>query len=232
MRTIGLLGGMSFESSLEYYRLLNELARERLGGLHSARSVMLSVDFAEIERLMSESRWQETGAVLADEARRLESAGAELLALCTNTLHKVAPEIEAAVSIPFVHIADAAAVRVVEEGQRTIGLLATAYTMEQDFYRDRLERHGLEPLVPAAGDRAEIHRIIFEELCLGRIEPSSAEFFQRVIADLAGRRAEGILLGCTELGLIVSPEKSALPLYDTTRIHVEAIMELALAGGR
>jgi aspartate racemase len=228
MRTIGLIGGMSFESSLDYYRLLNELVRDRLGGLHSARSVMLSVDFAEIDQLMRDDRWQQAGEVMAAEAQRLERAGAELLALCTNTLHKVAPAIEQAVSIPFIHIADEAATRVLEAGQRTIGLLATAYTMEQDFYRERLESHGLEVLVPAADDRAETHRIIFEELCLGRIELSSGEFFQRVIVDLAGQGAEGILLGCTELAQIVAPEKSPLPLYDTTRIHVEAIVEIAL----
>ena len=228
MRTIGLLGGMSFESSLDYYRLLNELMRDRMGGLHSARSVMLSVDFAEIDQLMRDDRWQQAGEVLAAEAQRLERAGAELLALCTNTLHKVAPAIEQAVSIPFIHIADEAATRVLEAGQRTIGLLATAYTMEQDFYRERLESHGLEVVVPAADDRAEIHRIIFEGLCLGRIEPSAGEFFQRVIVDLAGQGAEGVLLGCTELAQIVAPEKSPLPLYDTTRIHVEAIVEIAL----
>jgi aspartate racemase len=219
---------MSFESTLEYYRLLNELVRERLGGLHSARCVLLSVDFAEIECLMREERWQEAGEILVGEAQRLESAGAELLALCTNTLHKVAPEIESAVSIPFVHIADAAAARIKEAGRRKIGLLATAYTMEQDFYRDRLESNGLEVLVPAADDRAEIQRIIFEELCLGRIERASGKFLQRVIADLEGQGAEGILLGCTELGIIIHPEENALPLFDTTRIHAEALVKLAL----
>lgn len=229
MRKIGLLGGMSFESSLEYYRLLNELARERLGGLHSARCVLLSVDFAEIECLMRAERWQEAGEILSGEARRLESAGAELLALCTNTMHKVAPEIEKSVSIPFVHIADAAAARIKEAGRRKIGLLATAYTMEQDFYRARLESNGLEVLVPAADARAEIQRIIFEELCLGRIERASGEFFRRVIADLEGQGAEGILLGCTELGMIIHPDENALPLFDTTRIHTEALLGLALA---
>lgn len=229
MRTIGLLGGMSFESSLEYYRLLNELVRERLGGFHSARSVMLSVDFAEIESLISEDRWQQAGEVLAEEARRLEGAGAELLALCTNTLHKVAAQIEEAVSIPFVHIADAAAIRIEAAGLSTIGLLGTAYTMEQDFYRERLVGHGLDVLVPDAADRAEIHRIIFEELCLGRIESSSREFFVRTIMALAERGAEGVLLGCTELGSIVRSEDTPLPLFDTTRIHAEAIVELALS---
>lgn len=229
MRTIGLLGGMSFESSLEYYRLLNELVRERLGGFHSARSVMLSVDFAEIESLVSEDRWQQAGEVLAEEARRLEGAGAELLALCTNTLHKVAAQIEEAVSIPFVHIADAAAIRIEAAGLSTIGLLGTAYTMEQDFYRERLVGHGLDVLVPDAADRAEIHRIIFEELCLGRIESSSREFFVRTIMALAERGAEGVLLGCTELGSIVRSEDTPLPLFDTTRIHAEAIVELALS---
>jgi len=229
MRTIGLLGGMSFESSLEYYRLLNELVRERLGGFHSARSVMLSVDFAEIELLVREDRWQQAGEALAEEARRLEGAGAELLALCTNTLHKVAVQIEEAVSIPFVHIADAAAIRIEAAGLSTIGLLGTAYTMEQDFYRERLVGHGLDVLVPDAADRAEIHRIIFEELCLGRIESSSREFFVRTITALAERGAEGVLLGCTELGSIVRIEDTPLPLFDTTRIHAEAIVELALS---
>jgi aspartate racemase len=228
MRTIGLLGGMSFKSSLEYYRLLNEQVNERLGGLHSARCILLSVDFAEIDRMMREDRWQEAGEMLAAEAKRLESAGAELLALCTNTLHRVAPEIERAVSIPFLHIADAAAARIEQAGRRTIGLLGTAYTMEQDFYRQRLERHGLSVLVPEPSDRAEIHRIIFEELCFGRVEPASSELFHRVIAALQTKGAEGILLGCTELGAIVLPEENALPLFDTTRIHVEMLVELAL----
>jgi aspartate racemase len=228
MRTIGLLGGMSSESSAEYYRLLNELVRERLGGLHSARCVLLSVDFAGIDKLMSEGGWDEAGETLAADARRLEAAGAELLLLCTNTLHRVAPAIEAAISIPFLHIADAAAERLVRARVRRVGLLGTAFTMEQDFYRKRLEGHGLEVLVPDSGDRAELHRIIFEELCEARVEPSSRETCRRLIAALVERDAEGILLGCTELGLLIRAEDSEVPLFDTTRIHVEAAVELAL----
>jgi aspartate racemase len=229
MRTIGLLGGMSSESSAEYYRLLNELVRERLGGLHSARCVLLSVDFAGIDELMREGRWEETGETLAADAQRLEAAGAELLLLCTNTLHKVAPAIEAAVSIPFLHIADAAADRLAQAAVRRVGLLGTAFTMEQDFYRERLEGHGLEVLVPDSGDRAELHRIIFEELCEARVEPSSRDSCRRLIATLVERGAEGILLGCTELGLLVGDEDSEAPLFDTTRIHAEAAVELALS---
>lgn len=229
MRTIGLLGGMSPESSVEYYRFLNELVRERLGGLHSARCVMLSVDFAGIEALMREGLWDEAGESLATDARRIEAAGAELLLLCTNTLHRVAPAIEAAITIPFLHIADAAADRLRTVGVDKVGLLGTAFTMEQDFYRARLQSHGLEVLVPPADDRAELHRIIFGELCEARIEPTSRRTCRRLIAELAEQGAEGVLLGCTELGLLIQPEDSPRPLFDTTRIHVEAAVELALS---
>ncbi|MGZ4462792.1 MAG: aspartate/glutamate racemase family protein [Gaiellaceae bacterium] len=229
MHTIGLLGGMSSESSVEYYRLLNELVRDRLGGLHSARCVMLSVDFAGIDALMREGLWDEAGETLATDARRIEAAGAELLLLCTNTLHRVAPAIESVISIPFLHIADAAARCLREAGVSKVGLLGTAFTMEQAFYRERLEGHGLEVLVPMPGDRAELHRIIFEELCEGHIEPSSRDTCRRLIADLGTRGAEGILLACTELGLLITPGDSPLPLFDTTRIHVEAAVELALS---
>ena len=228
MRTIGLIGGMSFESTLEYYRLLNELVRDRLGGFHSARCLIASVDFAEIELMMREDRWDDAAAALATDARRLEDGGAELLLLCTNTLHKVAPAIEAAVSIPFLHIADAAARSLTKHGVGTVGLLATAYVMEQDFYRARLEKHGLQVVVPEAEARAEVHRIIFEELCMSRVEPSSRDFYVRTIESLAERGAEAVLFGCTEIGLLVRREDSPIPPFDTTRIHAEAAIDFAL----
>jgi aspartate racemase len=231
VRTLGLIGGMSYESTLEYYRLLNQLVNERLGGLHSARCLLASVDFAEIDLMMEEDRWADAGESLAADAKRLEESGAEIILLCTNTLHKVAPAIEAAVSVPFLHIADAAAARLREAGVEKVGLLATAYTMEQDFYRDRLAGHGLEVLIPGPERRPEIHRIIFDELCLGQIEQSSRAYYIEAIEELAAAGAEAILLGCTEIAALVSPEDSPLPLFDTTRIHVEAAVEAALADG-
>ena len=230
MKRIGLLGGMSWESSAEYYRLVNEATRDRLGGLHSADCLLRSVDFTEIEALQREGRWDEAGARLAAEAAGLAAAGAELLVLCTNTMHKVADAITDAVDVPFVHIADTTAEAVRARGLHTVGLLATAYTMEQDFYVGRLrDLHGLEVLVPDDADRAIVHRVIYEELCVGVIEDGSRAEYRRIMAALAERGAEAILLGCTEIDLLVGPEDSPVPVFDTTRLHAERAVELALA---
>ena len=231
MKRIGLLGGMSWESTIEYYRLVNEATRDRLGGLHSADCLLRSVDFTEIEALQREGRWDEAGARLAAEAVGLVAAGAELLVLCTNTMHKVADAIMDAVDVPFVHIADTTAEAVRAHGLQTVGLLATAYTMEQDFYVGRLrDRHGLEVLVPDAGDRQIVHSVIYEELCVGVIEDGSRNEYRRIMAALAERGAEAILFGCTEIDLLVGPEDSPVPVFDTTRLHAERAVELAIAG--
>jgi aspartate racemase len=230
MRVIGLLGGMSWESTAEYYRIINEEVRRRLGRQHSARILMYSVDFEEIERLQNAGEWTTAGDILAEEAARLERAGADLLLLCTNTMHKVAPAIEAAVRIPLVHIADATAERILAANSRRVGLLGTRFTMEEDFYRARLaERHGLEVVVPPAEDRAVVDRVIFAELCQGEILESSRDEYVRIIAALAGQGAEGVILGCTEIGLLIQPQHSPIPVYDTARIHAERGVELALA---
>jgi aspartate racemase len=232
MRRIGLLGGMSWESSAEYYRLINEATRERRGGLHSADCLLRSVDFAEIEALQRSGSWQQAGERLAAEARSLADAGAELLVLCTNTMHKVAHVVSAAVEIPLVHIADATADAIRAAGLSTIGLLATAYTMEQDFYVGRLrERHGLGVLVPGAEDRKLVHDVIYDELCLGVINDASRDAYRAVIAGLVERGAQGIVLGCTEIGLLVGEHDSPVPIFDTTRLHAEKAVELALQPG-
>jgi aspartate racemase len=230
-RVIGMLGGMSWESSAEYYRLANELTRERLGGLHSARLVLASVDFAEIERLQVGGEWVQAGRLLAEVARGVEAAGAELLVLCTNTMHKVADQIQAAIEIPLLHLADATAAAVQRDELTTVGLLGTAFTMEQDFYRDRLAAHGLHVLVPDAADRAEVHRIIYDELCLGVVRDSSRQLYRDVIARLVAAGAEGVILGCTEIELLVGEHDSPVPTYPTTRLHVEAAVAAALAPG-
>jgi aspartate racemase len=229
-RVIGMLGGMSWESTAEYYRLANELVRDRLGGLHSARLVLASVDFAEIERLQVAGEWELAGRLLADEAARLQAAGAELLVLCTNTMHKVADQVQAAVSIPLLHLADTTAAAVRAAGLRTVGLLATGFTMEQDFYRERLAGHGLRVLVPDASDRAEVHRIIYEELCLGVVRDDSRELYREVIDRLVAAGAEGIILGCTEIELLIGAADSPVPVFPTTRLHVEAAVDASLAG--
>jgi aspartate racemase len=229
MRRIGLLGGMSWESSAEYYRFVNEEVRERLGGLHSADCLLRSVEFAEIEELQRTGAWEEAGELLAREAAALEAAGAELLVLCTNTMHKLAPQIEAAISIPFVHIADTTADAVRAADMKRVGLLATAYTMEQDFYVGRLrDAHGLDVLVPEPEDRALVHRVIYDELCQGVVLDASRDAYRRVMASLADRGAEGILLGCTEIDLLVGPADATVPLFDTTRLHARRAVELAL----
>ncbi len=230
MRRIGLLGGMSWESSAEYYRLVNEATRDRLGGLHSADCLLRSVDFASVERLQRAGRWEEAGALLAEEASALAAGGAELLVLCTNTMHKVADAITAAVDIPFVHIADTTAHAVRAHGFRTVGLLATAYTMEQDFYVGRLrDEHGLEVIVPDPDDRAIVHAVIYQELCVGVVNDASRDEYRRIMRELAGRGAQAILLGCTEIDLLVGPADAPVPVFDTTRLHAERAVELALA---
>jgi aspartate racemase len=230
MKVIGLIGGMSWESSIEYYRLINELARERLGGLHSARSLMYSVDFAEIETLQTESRWDEAGEAMADAAARLERGGADFLVLCTNTMHHVAQAIEDAVSIPLLHIADATAAAIKAAGLQTVGLLGTRYTMEMEFYRGRLEsKHGLRVMTPPEPDRTSVHDVIFGELVLGEIRAESKAVYLRVIEGLIDAGAEGIVLGCTEIGLLIKAADVRVPVFDTTRIHAEQAVEMALA---
>ena len=228
MRLIGLLGGMSWESSAEYYRLANQLVREQVGGLASARLLLHSVDFAEVERLQAEDRWDEAGELLAAAASGLEAAGAELLLLCTNTMHKVAPAVEAAVSIPLLHIGDVTAAAVRAAGIGRVGLLATAYTMEQPFLRERLAGHGLTVIVPGAEDRALVHRVIYDELCRGVVTEESRHSFRQVIGRLVADGAEGVILGCTEIELLVDQSDSVVPVYPTTRLHVEAAVAAAL----
>lgn len=231
MRRIGLLGGMSWESSAVYYRFVNEAVRDRLGGLRSADCVLRSVDFAGVEALQRAGDWDAAAALLAAEARALEAAGAEVLVVCTNTMHKVADEIAAAVpALDFVHIADATADAVRAGGLTRVGLLATAYTMEQDFYVGRLrDRHGLDVLVPDDRQRAEVHRVIYEELCVGVVRDVSRDAYRATMAALADRGAEAILLGCTEIDLLVGAADAPVPVFDTTRVHSERAVDLALA---
>jgi len=232
MKTIGLLGGMSWESTVPYYQTINRVVGERLGGLHSAKILLYSVDFAEIERLQHEERWHESGELLARAGRTLEAGGADFLVLCTNTMHRVAPQIEAAVSIPLLHIADATAERVVASRVGRVGLLGTRYTMEQDFYRGRLEQLGLEVLVPSQGDRETVHRIIYDELCRGSIlEPSRREY-GRVVSELVAAGAGGVILGCTEIGMLLRASDSPVPLFDTAQIHAEKAAIYALGDRR
>jgi aspartate racemase len=231
VKTIGLLGGMSWQSTVPYYQTINRVIGERLGGLHSARIVLHSVDFHEIEQLQHADRWPEAGQILAGAARSLEGAGADFLVLCTNTMHRVASQIEDAVTIPLLHIADATAGRIKAAGLHRVGLLGTRFTMEQEFYRGRLEaQHGLDVLVPPEDDREAVHRIIYEELCRGRVLESSREQYQDVVSALVRRAAEGVILGCTEIGLLLRPSDAAVPLFDTAAIHAEAAADYALSG--
>lgn len=230
-KVIGLIGGLSWESSAEYYRIINELVRARRGGLASARVLMWSFDFAEIEALQASGRWDDATALMIDAAGRLERGGADLVLICSNTMHRMADAVQAAIGIPLVHIADPTAERIKAAGVTRVGLLGTAFTMEQDFYKGRLaDRHDLAVLVPEAADRAAVHRIIYEELVQGRVEPSSRAVYRDVIERLVGRGAEAIILGCTEIMLLVQPEDSTVPLYDTTTIHAEAAVAIALEG--
>lgn len=230
MKTIGLLGGMSWESTLPYYRHINEAVRERLGGLHSARLVLYSLDFHEIEALQRQGDWAAAGTLLADAARRLESAGADFLLLCTNTMHKVADAIEAASALPLLHIADPTAAAIQAAGLQRVGLLGTRFTMEQPFYRQRLEdRHGIQVLVPDEPDRAEVHRVIYEELCQGVVSEVSRQAYRQVITRLVARGAQAVILGCTEIGLLVRADDAEVPLFDTCVLHAQAAAERALS---
>jgi len=229
LKTIGLIGGMSWESTVPYYSQINQTIKQRLGGLHSARLVLYSVDFHEVEKLQHAGNWEAAGAIMADAARSLQAAGADFLVLCTNTMHKVAAAIESAVAIPLLHIADPTAAEIRKAGHTTIGLLGTRFTMEQAFYRDRLiERHGLKVIVPGPEDRDSIHRIIYEELCLGVVKDESRNAYRRIMTGLAAQGAQAIILGCTEISLLVAQTDSEVPLFDTTAIHARAAAEEAL----
>jgi aspartate racemase len=230
VKRIGLLGGMTWESSAEYYRIVNEATRDRLGGLHSADCVLRSVDFTDVEVLRRTSRWEEAGAAPAADAAALVAAGAELIVLCTNTMHKVADAIGGAVEVPFLHIADTTADAVRARGLQTVGLLATGYSMEQDFYAGRLrDRHGLTVLVPDEPDRQIVPSVIYDELCVGIVDDGTRDKYRRIMGVLADRGADGIPLGCTEIDLLLGPQDSPVPLFETTRLHAERAVELALA---
>ena len=230
MKTIGLIGGMSWESTLPYYRLLNEGIRQQLGGLHSAKCILVSVDFHDIEQLQRVGDWDGAGLILADAARLLATAGADFIVLCTNTMHKVAAHIEAAVPIPLLHIADATAAVIKQSGGRRVGLLGTKFTMQQPFYRERLsEKHGIEVLLPNETEQDSLHQIIYQELCRGEINPESKQAVRKMMAGLAWQGIDGIVLGCTEIGLLVGKADAAVPLFDTTLIHANAAVRWALA---
>lgn len=230
MRTVGLLGGMSWESTLSYYRLINEGVKTALGGLHSAQIVLYSVDFDPIEKLQHAGNWPATAAILSDAAKKIEAAGADFLLLCTNTMHKVAADIEHAITIPFLHIADATARQLLQDGVDTVGLLGTAFTMEEDFYKGRLmERHRLNVIVPDNDARQLIHRVIYQELCLGQIRDDSRQRFLAIVDTLQQQGAQAIILGCTEIGLLITQDHTAIPLYDTTAIHAAATVKMAIA---
>lgn len=229
-RVIGLIGGMSWESSAEYYRIINQATRNRLGGLHSARCLMWSFDFGEIEALQHAGDWDGATRLMVDAARRLERGGADFFLICTNTMHRMADEVAASVRIPLLHIADPTATRIAQAGIGRVGLLGTAFTMEQDFYKGRLAtRHGLDVLVPEAEDRALVHRVIYDELVQGRVEPASRAAYREVIARLVDRGAEAVILGCTEIMLLIGQQDSPVPLFDTTSIHAEAAVEQAFS---
>ncbi|MBP7934887.1 MAG: aspartate/glutamate racemase family protein [Phycisphaerae bacterium] len=230
MKTIGLIGGMSWESSVEYYRIVNQAVRRRLGGLHSAQCVMFSFDFTEIVALQRKAAWDEAASRMIEAGNAVKKAGADFIVICTNTMHKLAPALEAAVAIPLLHIADPTAREAKARGIRKIGLLATKFTMEEEFYVERLSRlHGLEVLVPESSDRQRVHGIIFDELCQGRVLNDSRTKMQAIIQSLADKGAQGIMLGCTELGLLIKDKDCPLPLFDTTVLHAEAAAEMAMA---
>jgi aspartate racemase len=229
MKTIGLIGGMSWESSLEYYRIVNESVKKKLGGLHSAKCVMYSVDFDEIETLQREGRWEQATQAMIAAARHVQAGGADFVVICTNTMHKMAEDVERAIGIPLLHIADATADAVKAGGLCRVGLLGTKFTMEGEFYRGRLvERHGLEVLIPEAEDRETVHRVIYGELVLGEIKTESQELYKAIIERLTAAGAQGIILGCTEIGLLIKEKDCRVPLFDTTAIHATAAVEFAL----
>jgi aspartate racemase len=230
VKTIGLIGGMSWESSIEYYRIINQTVKAKLGGLHSAKSVMVSVDFAEIEALQHQGKWDEAAKLLIAAAQDVQNGGADFVIICTNTMHKLADEVQKHIHIPLFHIADATAQRIKAQGLKKIGLLGTKFTMEEGFYKDRLtEDHGLEVVIPTQQERDIVHRVIYDELCLGQIEQPSKDEYIRVMDRLVQRGAEGIILGCTEISLLVGQGDSSVPLFDTTQIHAVAAVEYALA---
>ena len=229
MKTIGLLGGMSWESTAEYYRIANQTVRDRMGGLHSAKILLDSVDFAEIGLMQREDRWGDAADLLATHARGLQDAGAEMVLICTNTMHKVAPEVSAAIDVPLLHIADAAAAAVHTAGLSRVGLLGTAFTMEQPFYRERLAEHGLDVVIPGDRDRELVHRVIFDELAMGIVSDESRASYRRIIEGLVADGAEGIILGCTEIELLVTGEDCPVPVFPTARLHIEATVEAAFA---
>lgn len=229
MKTIGLIGGMSWESSLEYYRIINEFVRDKLGGLHSAKIVMVSFNLAEIATLQNEGNWDAAAQLLIGAAQRLEKAGADVLVICTNTMHKVADPVQKNVRIPLLHIVDATAEEIKTRGLKKVGLLGTKFTMEQDFYRKKLtDQHGLEVIVPAEDERHIVNHVIYDELCRGQVKPSSKETFRRIMENLVASGAEGIILGCTEIGLLVDQQDVLIPLFDTTMIHAKAAAQFAL----
>jgi len=230
MKTIGLLGGMSWESSAHYYRLINEMVKARLGGLHSARCVLVSVEFGEIEPLQRAARWEEAGEILHRAAVGLERAGAEVLLICANTMHKVADQVMAGLSIPLLHIADVAAAQVREAGLRRVALLGTRYVMEQEFYRERLVRHGLDVRVPGPTERIEVNRVIFEELVLGKVLAESKARYLSIMEGLAAEGAEAVIAGCTEIGMLVQQRDLRVPLFDTTELHCQAAVKWAMGG--
>lgn len=228
MKTIGLIGGMSWESSSQYYRIINEEVKQRLGGLHSAKCILYSVDFEEIEICQRNGEWEKAAQILTDAAHSLESAGADFIVICTNTMHKVANEIQAGINIPILHIADVTAEQVLSNKIKIVGLLGTKYTMEQDFYKSRLEAKGIKVLIPKDIDRVIVNTVIYDELCLGKIVNESRTRYKRIIEDLIEQGAVGIILGCTEIGLLIKPEDSTVPLFDTTLLHALGAVNFAL----
>lgn len=228
MKTIGLLGGMSWESTALYYQQINKMVHGKLGKLHSAKVIINSVDFEEIAALQAKGLWQEAGAYLAEQALNLEKAGAECILVCTNTMHKIAPQIEDAITVPFIHIADATAKEIVSQDISKVALLGTAFTMEQDFYKARLQEHGIDVIIPNEADRKIVHRIIYEELCLGVINPDSRQKYETIVEALIAEGAEGIILGCTEICMLIGELKFSVPLFDTTTIHAKEAVSFSL----
>ena len=229
MKTAGLIGGMSWESTLEYYRIMNETVKEKLGGLHSAKCIIYSFDFEEIERLQHEGKWDKLAEIMINAAQRLEKAGADFVIICTNTMHKVADEVQRSISIPLLHIADVTAEKIKEKGLKKVGLLGTRFTMEEGFYRERLrKKHGIDVVIPEENEREFVHRVIYDELCLGIVKHESKEKFKEIIEGLVSRGAEGIILGCTEIPLLIEQEDADVPIFDTTAIHAKAAVEFAL----
>lgn len=229
MKTIGLIGGMSWESSLEYYRIINETVKEKLGGFHSAKCLMYSVDFEEVEKLQRQGKWDEATALMIDAAQRLKKGGADFVVICTNTMHKMAEEVQSSINIPLLHLADVTAERIKAQGLKKVGLLGTKFTMEEDFYKGRLiKKHGLEVMIPDDEEREAINNILYNELCMGEIKKISKDKFKKIIDNLVLKGAEGIILGCTEIPLLIDKEDYEIPLFDTTRIHAEEAVEYAL----